>query len=242
MKINDNIPEIICIYKITNLKTNRILIGSTRNLHKRIIQYKYDIIHQRVNAVNKRFLIDLLNESLNILNIEILEEFDENVSDIVLKNKETEYIKNYNSLDETVGYNIRLDNNGKYICNLSTKKLKSEQLKQQWKFGIRNKHSNDMKNYWNNVSNERKEQQSEIMSKNLTKYYYNIYDINENLIKENANYKELVDITKTKSIASLFAQKEKNINKNNKSIIKKCCYKITYANKFVIERKYINKN
>lgn len=241
MKINDNIPEIICIYKITNLKTNRVLIGSTKNLHKRIIQYKYDILHQRINTINKLFLQDIINENLNILNIDIIEEFDD-ISEIELKNKETEYIIKYNSLDLNIGYNIRLDNNGKYICNLSTKKLKSEQVKQQWKFGIRDKHSNNMKNYWKNVSNERKEQQSKIMSKNLTKYYYNIYDIKENLIKENANYKELINITKSKTIPSLFAQKEKNINKNNKNIIKKCCYKIKYANKFIIERKYINKN
>ena len=151
MKINDNIPEIICIYKITNLKTNRILIGSTRNLHKRIIQYKYDIIHQRTNAINKNFLTDLLNESLNILNIEILEEFDENISDVILKNKETEYIKKYNSLDENIGYNIRLDIDGKYICNLSTKLLKHNQLKEQWDSGIRDNHSNNMKNYWKNT-------------------------------------------------------------------------------------------
>lgn len=241
MKINDNIPEIICIYKITNLKTNRVLIGSTKNLHKRIIQYKYDILHQRINTINKLFLQDIINENLNILNIDIIEEFDD-ISEIELKNKETEYIIKYNSLDLNIGYNIRLDNNGKYICNLSTKKLKSKQLKQQWKFGIRNKHSNNMKNYWKNVSNERKEQQSKIMSKNLTKYYYNIYDIRENLIKKNVNYKELINITKSKTIPSLFAQKEKNINKNNKNIIKKCCYKIKYSNKVIIERKYINKN
>lgn len=242
MKINDNIPEIICIYKITNLKTNRILIGSTRNLHKRIIQYKYDIIHQRTNAINKRFLIDLLDESLNILNIEILEEFDENISDIVLKNKETEYIKNYNSLDETVGYNIRLDNNGKYICNLSTKLLKHNQLKEQWNSGIRDNHSNNMKNYWKNVSNDRIKQQSEIMSKNLTRFIYTIYDIKGNLIKENIYYKELCKIVKSKNITSLFCQKEKYLNKNNKNIIRIPCYKIKYCNKYIIERKYINKN
>lgn len=241
MNITSNFPNVICVYKITNLKTNLILIGSTRNLHKRIIQYKYDILHQRVLNLNKRFLQDILLYGINVLDIDILEEFDENITDIELKNKETKYITQYNSIDINIGYNIRLDFNGKYICNLSTKTLKQEQLKEQWANGIRDNHTNVMKNYWKNTSKERISQQSQIMSKNLTKYYYNLYTIKEELLYENLTYRELADIIGN-NFTSCFYQKEKIMNKDNKSIIKKHCSKIKYCNKYIIERKFISKS
>lgn len=241
MKINGIIPEVICVYKITNLKTNLILIGSTRNLHKRIIQYKYDILHQRTLNVNKNFLQDVLLYGLDNLNIDILEEFDKDITDVELKNKETDYIKKYNSIDCNIGYNIRLDFDGKYICNLSTKILKQEQLKEQWANGIRDGHANTMKNYWKNTSKERVHQQSEIMTKNLTKYTYNLYTIKNELIHENLTYKQIKAIIGVRFISS-FAQKEKIMNRNNDTLIKKHCSKIKYCNKYIIERKFINKN
>lgn len=239
MKFDDYIPQSVCIYKITNLKTNLILIGSTNNLYKRIIQYKYDILHKRDNCINKRFMQDSILYGIDNLNVEILEEFD-NINSISLKNKETEYIIKYNSLDLNIGYNIRLDKNGKYICNLSTKILKQNQLKEQWANGIRDKHSDKMKNYWKNISKERKDNQSNIMTKNLTKYYYNIYDINNNLIKNDLSYKDLKSFFNI-NVTSLFSQKEKQLNKDNKSSFKIICYKIIYLNKYIIERKYIKK-
>ena len=216
MNITSNFPNVICVYKITNLKTNLILIGSTRNLHKRIIQYKYDILHQRVLNLNKRFLQDILLYGINVLDIDILEEFDENITDIELKNKETKYITQYNSIDINIGYNIRLDFNGKYICNLSTKTLKQEQLKEQWANGIRDNHTNVMKNYWKNT-------------------------FKEELLYENLTYRELADIIGN-NFTSCFYQKEKIMNKDNKSIIKKHCSKIKYCNKYIIERKFISKS
>lgn len=241
MNITSDFPSIVCIYKITNLKTNLILIGSTRNLHKRIIQYKYDILHQRTSNVNKNFLQDVILYGLNNLSVDILEEFDENITNIELKNKETEYIKKYNSIDINIGYNIRLDFNGKYICNLSTKILKQNQLKEQWNNNVRDNHANIMKDYWKNASKERISQQSQIMSKNITKYYYNLYTIKNELLYENLTYKELTNIVGN-NFTSSFYQKEKRMNKNNNSIFKKHCSKIKFCNKYIIERKFINNN
>ena len=43
MKLNDSIPEVVCVYKITNVVNGLILIGSTTNLNKRINHYRNDI-------------------------------------------------------------------------------------------------------------------------------------------------------------------------------------------------------
>lgn len=191
MKLTDEIPCICCIYKITNTINNLILIGSTINLNKRINHYRNDIKKDNpLKHYNRKFLDDIINYGLNSFIVEIIEECSNNITDIELKNKESKYILQYNSLNTEIGYNIRLDIDGKYICNDSTRKLKKEQLKQQWSIGIRDNHSDKMKDYWSN-NESRHINQAEIMRKNLTKYLYTVKDAHNNIIWENLTYNQL---------------------------------------------------
>lgn len=50
-----------------------------------------------------------------------------------------------------------------------------------------------MKNYWKDATEERRNKQRERMSKNLTKFSYNVYDKTNNIIYENIGYKKLKD-------------------------------------------------
>lgn len=205
----DSIPQCTCVYKITNKINNKSIIGSTKNLNKRINHYRNDIKKENpLKHYNKDFLNDIIDYGLNSFYLEIIEEFD-NISDIELKNKESFYINKFDTLNN--GYNIRLDIDGKYICNNSTKALKSLQTKEQWLSGVRDSHSYKMKNYWKTVSDDRKIQQSNIMSKNLTKYAYDIYDTNNKLIVKNGSYIDLKEL----HIESVIGNFAKNTNKNN---------------------------
>lgn len=237
MKLTDDIPCICCVYKITNTISNLILIGSTINLNKRINHYRNDIRKDNpLKHYNRRFLQDIINYGINSFIVEIIEEYPTDINAVELKNNETKYILQYNSIDSKIGYNLRLDLDGKYICNDSTRILKSEQLKEQWVNGIRNNHSNTMKNYWkNNI--DRKVQQSKIMSKALTKYVYTIY-LNDKLIKEHICFSELSKLG-FKSAIKYFADEDKKLNKDNKSIIKKYA-KVVYCKGYRIERVIIN--
>ena len=204
MNLLDNAPNCICVYKITNVQNGKSIIGSTKNLYNRIRHYRYDINKENpLKHYNKEFLDDLIKYGLINFTFEILEQFD-NISDIELKNKETEYIYKYDTLN--TGYNIRIDIDGKYICNNSTKEKQKLQITSQWKNGIRNNHSKKMQNYWNNTSKERRTQQSEIMTKNLTKYSYDIYK-NDEIIIKNGNYQDLVRLN-LESCISNFARRE----------------------------------
>lgn len=235
MKLTDEIPHCCCVYKITNTINNLIIIGSTKDLNKRVNHYRNDI--KKENALkhyNKRFLNDIITFGINSFKIEIIEEYNNDIDNILLKNNESKYIIKYNSIDKTIGYNIRLDIDGKYICNNSTRVLKSKQLKNQWNNGIRDNHSNIMKDYWKNNSN-RKEQQSKVMSKALTKYLYNIY-LNGTLIKEHISFKELDDFG-LKSAIVYFAKEDKKLNINNNTIFKKIA-KVVYCKEYKVERIY----
>ena len=203
MNLLDNAPNCICVYKITNVQNGKSIIGSTKNLYNRIRHYRYDINKENpLKHYNKEFLDDLIKYGLINFTFEILEQFD-NISDIELKNKETEYIYKYDTLN--TGYNIRIDIDGKYIRNNSTKEKQKLQITSQWKNGIRNNHSKKMQNYWNNTSKERRTQQSEIMTKNLTKYSYDIYK-NDEIIIKNGNYQDLVRLN-LESCISNFARR-----------------------------------
>lgn len=192
MELQSNYKNVICVYKITCLINNKILIGSTTNLYNRVCHYRTDINKPNPLKHYNRFLYnDILLYGLNNFKIEIIEQYD-NISYIELKNKETYYMNLYNALNNNVGYNIRQDINGHYVCANSTRELKSEQTKEQWRCGIRANHSNKLKSYWNNVDVSRKIEQSKRMSKNKTKWTYNVYnrDTGE-IIKENVLYKDI---------------------------------------------------
>ena len=233
MKFTDDIPNVCCVYKITNPINNRILIGSTKNLRNRINHYRNDVKKDNpLKHYNRLFLQDIMDFGLFSFNVDIIEEFNENITDKELKNKETEYILKFNSINPSIGYNIRLDIDGKYICNDSTRDLKRKQLKEQWSKGVRKNHSNLMKEYWKNNA-DRREKQGGLFSKYLTKYVYNIYKNNE-LIKEHILYKEIVDMGLASAI-QYFAKEDKLINKNNNSIIRKIT-KVVYCKDYKVER------
>lgn len=235
----DKIPHVTCIYKITNKINNKSIIGSTKDLNKRINHYRNDIKKDNpLRHYNKDFFEDIIFYGLNSFYLEIIETFT-NISDIELKNKESYYITFFDTLNN--GYNIRLDVDGKYICNNSTKLLKQQQLKQQWQSGIRDSHSSDMKNYWNNVNSNRRKQQSDIMKKNLTKYTYDIYDNNNNLIVKNGLYEDLKKLSLINVLAVFYKTTHEKDNKPN--IIKinnlKCNFNKKKLNKVISDNEDI---
>lgn len=230
MKFTEIIPNVVCIYKITNEINHLIIIGSTINLRNRINHYRNDLKKNNpLKHYNVHFYNDLIKYGIDNFNIEILEEINSNITNKELKNKETKYILKYNSIDPKIGYNLRLDVNGKYICNNSTKLIKKLQTKQQWLNGIRDNHSDIMKNYWKD-NTKRKEQQSKIMTDNLSKYLYNVYDVNKVKIHSLLTYKQLKEIGYEIAIHK-FSIITNNIRKSN--MFAKPINIVTYKNVYV---------
>lgn len=191
MQLKKDYKNVVCVYKIICKPNGKILIGSTTNLYSRINHYRNDINKDNpLKHYNKSFYDDLIKYGIACFIVEIVEQFDD-ISAIELKNKETYYMNLFNSLDSNIGYNIRQDIDGKYVCANSTKEIKRLQTFEQWHNGIRNNHSIKMQNYWKD-NNTRKLQQSSIMSKNKTKYKYTIINKSTNkIIKQDVGYTDL---------------------------------------------------
>lgn len=217
MELDINFRNVTCVYKITCVVNNKILIGSTTNLYNRIVHYRTDM--NKTNPLkhyNKEFYKDLVEYGLKSFKVDIVESYT-NISDIELKNKETYYMNLYDSLNPNKGYNLRQDINGHCICADSTREIKRMQTKEQWASGIRINHSNKMKNYW--IDNyDRKDQQSKLLSKIKTKFIYSIYNARtKELIKDNIEYKDLYLCINGHSISnSRIAQRFCYINKKSK--------------------------
>lgn len=153
------------VYKITNSVNNKVYIGRSTNLYGRCCQYfaafktkdKRKINHHLMNAMSKygfdKFIFDV---------IELCD-----VSDTPLR--EQSWIECHRSTNREYGYNIRTDVDGAMVLSKETSEKISTRLKHEWSKGVRKNHSIKLKKAW--VNRDRKEQ-SLLMSKNLTRYKY----------------------------------------------------------------------
>lgn len=180
------------IYLIRNKVNNKIYIGKAKNIYERI--------RQHINLLNKRSKdenIHLINswhkygrenfeyEVLEYCPVELLEE------------REFMYIKQFNSLNRDIGYNMRLDTSTRCILPEETKKRMSESKKKLYADPNYDtmKHSHT---YWKD-NPEAKKEMAKRVSEKKTKYKIEQYDKEMNLIKtwdsvktiitENPNFK-----------------------------------------------------
>ena len=116
------------------IKTRTATPDFLREFFITVLNFKY---LSNVYYLGTKNYKDLIKYGIESFTITIVEKFN-SISDIELKNKETYYMNLYNSLDRTIGYNIRQDINGKYICSDSTKEIKRLQTSKQWADGITN--------------------------------------------------------------------------------------------------------
>lgn len=100
-KLNDTFEKINGIYKISNIKTNLVYIGSSNNLQRRLHRHFYELSHN----IHKNYKIqnDFNSFGLDSFYVEILITF-ENITIQELRNQERYYIEKYNSLQN--GYNL----------------------------------------------------------------------------------------------------------------------------------------
>ena len=209
MKPNKN-HKICGIYCIKNKINNKVYIGKSKNIYKRIYQHLYDLKNKRIKNENSHFLNAWYKYGEKNFEYFILEEL--NINENLCKEKELYWITKYNSIDRKFGYNLRLDSESKMIIHKETSLKISKRLKKEWLEGKRNSHSEKLSKNWKN-NPDRKIIQSKIMSNNLTKYTYNIYDLNMNFI-ENCNYDKLKKLNLQGSITSFYGFKKRNSNKN----------------------------
>jgi group I intron endonuclease len=109
----------IGIYKITNLLNNKVYIGQSWNIEKRWINHKCSKTKDYFSRALKKYGTDNFT-------FEIIREIKEGkLTQILLDCLEEKYIKQFNSIDRSKGYNLRTGGNGGGKHSSETKNLLS---------------------------------------------------------------------------------------------------------------------
>lgn len=219
MKANKNDINKCGIYCIRNMVNNKVYIGKSKNIYNRIIQHCHKL---KIKDLNENpFLIKSWHKygrsSFEYFVIEYLE-----LNEKLVAERELYWMQKFNSLNKNYGYNLRCDSESKMIVHESTSKKISERLKKEWAEGIRSGHSKKVSKAWTSNS-ERMRLQSIEWSKKLTKYFYNIYTL-DNILLETCNYKRLRELH-LQNVMEKFHTKKVNIVKFKEFIIEKIIIK-----------------
>jgi group I intron endonuclease len=184
------------IYCIRNLFNNKVYIGKSKNIYKRIHQHLYALKNNKKdenpylqNAWNKYG-----EDAFEYFVLEFLE-----LNEVLVAERELFWIKIYNSLE--TGYNLRSDSDSKMITHEKTSKKISNRLKKEWKKGLRKDHSEKLSKNWENNA-YRKALQSKLFTKTKTKYLYLIDN-------QYLNYQDLIKMN-LKSALGAFSEKKSN--------------------------------
>lgn len=200
------------IYVIKNLINGKIYVGKSKNCYKRLHQHLSDIkIDDRNYNENPHLLNAFKKYGNNNFECYILEKFDITDTNLekILSERELYWMKELDSLNKDKGYNLRYDSEGKCFCSEETKEKISIRAKHDWENGCHDNHSDKLKEYWKNNEN-RKLQQSKIMSKLKSKYLYIIYDKTGNLITDSGTIETLKELNINKSVYSSFYRSKSN--------------------------------
>lgn len=169
------------IYAIKNIINNKIYIGRSYNIYKRLVVHK-SALNREFKKHENQYLINAWKKyGENNFECFVIEECIKN--DKILSEKESLWINHYNSTDPKYGYNLRKDV-VTYICHESTRKLLSQRLKERYdKPGTREQQSVRVKAFWKN-NPDIKHNMSKKLSKLKTIYSILQFDKQMNFIKE----------------------------------------------------------
>lgn len=185
------------IYCIRNTVNDKVYIGKSKNIYKRIHQHLYDFKNQRKHE-NPHLLNSWNKYGKDVFEYFVLEFLEEDEE--LVAQRELHWMDEYQSLE--TGYNLRSDSDSRMIVHAKTSKKISNRLKKEWSEGIRSEHGRKLAKNWKN-NPFRIEQQSKLFSKLKTKYKYKIDG-------ELHDFKYLVD-NGLKNVQTTFYKKKINI-------------------------------
>lgn len=176
------------IYAVINKVNGKVYIGKTKNFKRRFYQYEYDYRNQRVEHINNYLLASMNKHGFDNFEFKVVEY----CSVEMCKERELFWMIEYQSLNKEKGYNLRSDSSSGMITHPDTSIKISNRLKLEWENGSRDSHGDKLKESWSRGDRDKSEQ-SERMSKNLTKYDYIVNDTTSLEVKS-VKYKQLKEL------------------------------------------------
>jgi len=171
---------------------------------KRCGQYLYDYKNRASGQLN-----DYLYNAIRKGGLEDFEFFPLEFAPIeALAEKEFFWILRLRANERDYGYNLRLDSSTGMIASAETKLKISNTIRKQWADGMRDGHSEKLKADWAANPN-RRVKQSDLFSKTLTRYSYEITSPDGAV--EVCNYKRLKDLGLKNVIANFHRTKRDDV-------------------------------
>jgi len=209
---NPKDKKICGIYSINNIVNNKRYIGKSKNIYFRIKQHVYDLKTGRLKNENDYMRNSWNKYSQENFTYEVIEILPKD--DSLLNERELYWINYFRTLNREFGYNLRLDSSSGMITSKETSEKITAHLKREWASGIRSGHGARLKKYWeDNV--KRRNNQGQMFTNILTKYCYNVYDLNMIILHEQILYKQLLKLGLDNSLNTLRVH-------NDNSNITKC--------------------
>lgn len=133
IKIEDSKPG---IYVIKNLINNKVYVGKSKNIYKRLHQHKSDIkIDNRNYNENPHLLNSIKKYGIDNFDYYVIEYIDESLDtesiEMILSERELFWMKDLDCLNKEKGYNLRYDSKGKCYVSDETKIKISNRLKKE---------------------------------------------------------------------------------------------------------------
>lgn len=168
----ENLPKDgFWVYMIVNRINMKVYIGKTKRPYHRCHQYVYDFRERALGHLNDHLFNAMRSYGIDNFEMFMLEKCE---NELTLSERELAWIDAFNSTNRNKGYNFRRDSQTGMIVHPETSKKISANLKQQWKDGVRNQHSEKLKANWDNNPSRRLEQ-SKLFKKYRTKWKYLIF-------------------------------------------------------------------
>lgn len=157
------------IYLITNQVNGKVYVGKSANIYRRIVQHLYDLREGRKKNENSYMLRAWTKYGESAFSYTVLEYLTGN--DSFFSERELHWITWYDSVNRSKGYNLRRDSSTAMLVHEETRQKMAVNLKEQWKSGTRDGHSEKLTANWKSTP-DRNAQQAEVMRKAITKYSY----------------------------------------------------------------------
>lgn len=156
-----------CIYGIQNRVNGKIYVGKTKCIYKRCHQYIYDFKNRSIGHLNNHLYNAMVKYGIDNFTM-----FPLDFCDLYgLAERELFWIEQFRATQRQHGYNLRCDSSTGMIVHEETRQKISANLKRQWSDGIRDQHSEKMRESWSN-NPERRSAQGKIFSRLKTKWEY----------------------------------------------------------------------
>lgn len=140
--------RVIGIYAIVCCANDRVYVGKSINIHRRLIAHK-SYLNSKIRSkehTNRKLYNDVQKYGWESFECYILEQFDE-IDEDLIASRELYWMRRLDTVGTRHGYNLRLDSETKMIVTDETRKLISESVK-----GDKNPNYG---NYWTDDQRER---------------------------------------------------------------------------------------